>query len=227
MTENAPAETEALPAAGRWLPSDWVPVERRWFGFDRRTLRPTLIVAAVALAMNLIVPAIDDAIPTDDPIRAGDEVVLRDEVSFAPAAGWNLDEGVRRDEVPSAGNPPARAVVTSGDTSFEVITGTFDGDARQLLAQIKDTTDALNDSAGLHVTGDPVTITTEDGVRGLLSRFNGTASEGVLAAFVVDDVGVEIVATSPPTAGRPGEQDTIQQVAAMITSLTFGDGSDS
>ncbi|MFD6057503.1 hypothetical protein [Rhodococcus wratislaviensis] len=49
---------EARDAPARpFEPDDrWVPVDRRWFGLDRATIAPALIVLAVASVMALILP---------------------------------------------------------------------------------------------------------------------------------------------------------------------------
>ncbi|WP_405099315.1 hypothetical protein [Micromonospora sp. NBC_01412] len=73
----------------------WVPVERRWLGLDRRSLTPTIMVAAIAVLLTFVVPLIDRAVPQDDPIRAGERLDLGGGIVVTPPAGWELESGIR------------------------------------------------------------------------------------------------------------------------------------
>lgn len=213
------ATNEAPPTSTR--PVDWVPVEQRVLGFDRRSLLPAAIVAFLGLLGGLILPTINHSVDYDDVVRPGDVMALQGDVRFTPSDGWGITSGVRETDAPASGTFPDRAVVEDGDASLEVRTGAFDGDADALLERIKRTTDALNDDNGLHVTSDPVAYTTDDGTQGVIAEYSGDATDGVIAAFVVDGTGIEFVMTGPPDTRRA----TIEDVAAMIKSVraTRGD----
>ena len=99
-------------------PDGWVPADQRWFGLDRRTIAPTLTVFAVALAMSVVLPLIDDTIPYRDVVRAGDVIELRGDVTFVPDAGWGITSGVRAGHGPASGGYPDRATVVNEDTTF-------------------------------------------------------------------------------------------------------------
>ncbi|GAF44200.1 hypothetical protein [Rhodococcus wratislaviensis] len=216
---------EARDAPARpFEPDDrWVPVDRRWFGLDRATIAPALVVLAVASVMALILPAIDRAVPYEDTVAAGDVLEVNGDVTFSPATGWGITSGVRAGDRPVSGDYPDTATVVDGDVVFTVHTGEFDGDAEALLAQIADTTDALHGAQGFHVTGSPETIVTDTGDRGVIAGFSGTHSDGVIAAFVLDGRGVEVVATGPAEVSG----DTTVTIARMITSIGHrtGEGS--
>lgn len=48
-------------------PDDWIPVEHRWIGLDRRTIAPAVAVIITPLVYRWALPAIDDASPTTTP----------------------------------------------------------------------------------------------------------------------------------------------------------------
>lgn len=195
----------------------WVPVDRRLLGLDRATLLPAVVVLAVALLMGVVIPTVNSAVSYDDRVAAGDVMELRGGVTFTPAVGWGISSGLRSGDTPASGSYPTDATIEDGGVRFTVKTGAFTGDARALLSQIKETTEALDDT--VHIDGDPVVVTTEAGDRGVMARFAGPSYDGALAAFVFDGTGVQVVATGPADTERlPAEQ-----VAQMITSIRHGE----
>ncbi|CAM2988975.1 DUF4245 domain-containing protein [Prescottella defluvii] len=221
MTERLAPARSADSAVDCFEPDDrWVPVDRRWLGLDRRTILPTLVVLAFVLVMSVILPAIDGATPYDDTVAAGDVMEIEGGVTFVPAVDWGITSGVRAGDAPTSGSYPPSATVVDGDVSFSVRSAPFSGDATGLLDQIKQTSEALNGDNGFRVTGTPVDITTADGSRGVLARYSGTASEGVIAAFVFDGIGVEAVATGPAEIA----DDSSSDIGAMIASISHSMG---
>lgn len=201
-------------------PQDWVPADRRWLGFDRRTIWPALFVLSFALLMHFGIPGLNDAVEYDDPVVAGDVMAMSPGITFTPAPGWNIEKGVRLGDEPRSGVPNS-ASLSDGDVTYVVTTGPYDGDSSALIAQIKKTTDALNDKGDVHVVGDPVPITTTAGLGGMLVHYAGASTEGVLAAFVVDGTGISIVATGSEDLS----EQSIRDIAAMIASLGSTGGS--
>ncbi|GAA2648828.1 hypothetical protein [Paractinoplanes durhamensis] len=67
--------------------NDWVPVEHRWFGLDRRTFRPALISLAVALVLIYGWPALNKAIPWHNEITAGQVLDLGGGATAVPPVG--------------------------------------------------------------------------------------------------------------------------------------------
>ncbi|MEV0538612.1 hypothetical protein [Nocardia salmonicida] len=209
------AQAESVSSAEVFDPGDrWVPVDRRWWGMDRRTLLPALIVLALAFLQGVVLPRIDDAIPVADVTAAGDVIALKGGFTFTADAGWSLVEGELVGDEPTGQGYPDAAVLTRGGTQFTVRTGTFAGDSAALLDQIEQTQRQLG--SALTATGDPVAVTTLSGESGVMTRYAAPQMDGVLAAFVIDGTGVEIIALGPEQAG----QDILTDVGAMIATLT-------
>ncbi|MFD6178181.1 MULTISPECIES: hypothetical protein [unclassified Isoptericola] len=203
-----------LVTEGASPPPDWVPVERRWLGMDRRTLLPAaIVVVLVALAMWGL-PALDRAVPVDDPAQAGDVVRVGD-VEFDPAAGWNLDSGVLASDPPESGGFPDTAQVSKDGFVFSVASDEFDGTPRELMAQLQKNNERLKNGATIDM-GQVETFQTAQGERGVAGRFTFTGGTGLIAAYVFDGTGVEVVLTGPV------ETDDAQlegDVVSMIRSI--------
>lgn len=67
--------------------------------------------------------------------------------------------------------------------------------ARALLEQIETTTDTLATTGSFQVDGETTAVTTESGHRGVLARYANSISDGVIAALVIEGVGVSVIAT--------------------------------
>ncbi|NMM82844.1 hypothetical protein B2J88_00410 [Rhodococcus sp. SRB_17] len=201
----------------------WVPVDRRWFGLDRATLVPAAIVLAIAIVMSIVIPAINDSVPYDDGVVAGDVMEIEGGVTFIPALGWGITAGVRATDLPTAGSFPPRATLVNGGAMFTVYTAPFAGEANALLEQIKKTSDALATEKSLRVSDDSTAITTVDGLRGVLTSYSNSNADGVIAAFVVDGKGIEVVSTGPIDVDPTITDD----VARMIVSISHQTGEDS
>lgn len=195
-------------------PPDWVPVEQRRFGMDRRTLVPAAVVAAFVALAFWILPAIDSAIEVDDPIRAGDVVQVAS-VELVPATGWDLASGVRQGRAETTGQYPSQAVLTSGGLTFEVIVDDYDGTSADLLKQVEKNNTQVKDTS-FAVTGAPTTIENTNGDRGALATFTSASQDGFLGAYVFDGVGVEIVAIG--SSGIDDDQ-LAGDVARMLLSV--------
>ena len=194
----------------------WVPADERWFGLDRRTVRPTLAVFALAFVMSVVLPVIDATVPYHDIVKAGDVLELEGDVTFVPEAGWGITSGLRAGQAPLSGEYPATATVEDGAMKLTVRTGQFHGDANRLLDQIETTSEALNHGRGVHVTGRPTTIVTDQGKQGARVRVTGPHTAGIIAAFVFGGRGVEAVATGPSDAGA----EPAATVMRMIRSIS-------
>ncbi|MEE3851938.1 hypothetical protein VZC37_16470 [Gordonia sp. LSe1-13] len=191
----------------------WVPANRRWFGLDKATFLPAAVVAAIAVLMAVILPAIDDRIGYDDNVVAGDILELSGGVTFVPSVGWGITSGVRDNVGTPATGYPRDAAVEDGGVAFSVRTGPFTGDSEALLEQIKDTNDALG--SDFRITEDPVAIRTDDGTEGVIARFSNPQVDGVIAAFSVDGLGIQVVGTAP----LDYDESDAEELAAMIASI--------
>ncbi|MFZ0905508.1 MAG: hypothetical protein WAN71_16870 [Mycobacterium sp.] len=193
----------------------WVPADERRFGLDRRTIRPTLAVFALAFVMSVVLPVIDATVPYHDIVKAGDVLELAGDVTFVPEAGWGITSGLRAGHAPLSGEYPATAAVEDGALKFTVRTGQFHGDANQLLDQIETTSEALNRGRGVHVTGAPTTIVTDQGKQGARVRVTGPHIAGVIAAFVFGGRGVEAVATGPSDVGAEPTATVMRMIGSI------------
>jgi hypothetical protein len=202
------------PPTNQFDPGDrWVPVDRRWLGLDRATLLPAVVVLAFAFVLAAVLPAVNSAVEYDDTVTAGDVMEIAGGVTFEPATDWGITSGVGGGGPPPARGDTASATVEADDVSLTVRTGAFSGDARALLEQIRDTTTALDDS--IHIDGTPTPVTTDSGEHGYVARYAGPRFSGVLAAFVEDGRGVQVVATGPPDT----DQSRAEEISRMITSI--------
>lgn len=212
-------DVSAAAAAPRFEPDEgWVPADERRFGLDRRTLRPTLAVFALVVAMSVVLPVVNATVPYHDIVRAGDVMQIEGHVTFVPEAGWGITSGVRAGHPPISGQYPASATVEDGALKFTVRTGSFRGDADQLLDQIQTTSDALNRGRGVHITGAPATIVTTQGKQGATLRVTGPHTRGLIAAFVFGDRGVEAVATGPTDADTAHSAAVVRMIASIKAS---------
>jgi hypothetical protein len=212
--ETDVASTAVRP---RFEPDErWVPADERWFGLDRRTIRPTLAVFALAFVMSVVLPVIDAGVPYHDIVKAGDVLEVEGDVTFVPEAGWGITSGLRAGHAPLSGEYPATATVEDGATKFTLRTGQFHGDTDQLLDQIETTSEALNRGRGVHITGAPKTIVTDQGKQGATVRVTGPHTTGLIAAFMFGARGVEAVATGPSDAGS----EPTATVLRMIRSIS-------
>jgi hypothetical protein len=212
MIEVAPAA-----CAPRFEPDEgWVPADERLLGLDRRTLRPTLVVLALFVVMSVVLPVINAAVPYHDIVRPGDVMQIEGDVTFVPEAGWGITSGVRAGHPPMSGQYPTSATVEDGALKFTLRTGSFRGDADQLLDQIQTTSEALNRGRGVHITGAPATIVTAQGKQGATVR--GPHTGGVIAAFVFGDRGVEAVATGPTDAGAAQSAAVLRMIGSVNES---------
>jgi hypothetical protein len=211
------SDMASAAARQRFEPDErWVPADERWFGLDRRTIRPTLAVFALAIVMSVVLPIIDAGVPYHDIVRAGDVLEVEGGVTFVPEAGWGITSGLRAGHVPLSGEYPSTATVEDGALKFTVRTGQFHGDADQLLDQIETTSEALNRGRGVHITGAPTTIVNDQGKQGATVRVTGPHTAGIITAFVFDTRGVEAVATGPSDTGS----EPTATVWRMIRSIS-------
>ncbi|MFE5309763.1 hypothetical protein [Isoptericola sp. NPDC056578] len=196
------------------VPPDWVPVERRWLGMDRVTLLPAAIVVVLVAVAMWGLPALDRSVPVDDPAKAGD-VIRVDGVEFDPAAGWSIDSGVLASEPPESGGFPNTAQVSKDGFTFSVVSDTFDGTPAELMAQLQKNNERLSDGATIDM-GQVETFRTAQGERGVAGRFTFTGGTGLVAAYVFDGTGVEVVLTGPH---ETDDAELESDVVGMIRSI--------
>ena len=190
-----------------------VPLEHRGpLGLDRRSFPYGLFVIAVFLVSTVVLPRLDDALAWDDPVRAGEQLGLGEDLAITPPAGWNVEEGLRLGE--DNFGPPVGVTVVGHGVTVDVVVGTFDGTPVELLEQVEKVESATVD-ATFQFAHDPVTVTTESGEVGVVQTYSSLHGDGLVAALVVDGTGVEVTAT-----GRPSHMSAAaEELDAMITSI--------
>lgn len=207
-------------------PSDWVPVEHRILGIDRRTIAPALAVLAFMVLMAVGLPALDESVDYDDPIVAGDVMdLIGGTLTFVPAEGWNRVDGslVGEGAVESVGSV---STVVIEDVALSVTTGEFEGTPDELLDQINELNDTLQDPRGLGAAGPREEVTTPGGLTGVAETFTGLDERGVTGAFVVDvdgtSVGVEVVVKGSVESMA----DHFEEIITMLDSMSLASSDD-
>lgn len=206
--------------AGRHaVADDWVPVERRWLGLDRRTLLPGLVVLAIAILLRSVIPLIDQAVPGDAVIKAGQRLNFDNGLTVAPPAGWQLTDGilVGADTVrPGAGS--ATASFSTGGVGVQIQVAKFSGDANALLDQINRNDAATDARPDFAVTSNRTTITAAGGITGVAEDYASTSGDGILAAYTFPDgrgMAVEVVGAGNQLAAYA------KQIDEMLRSVTL------
>jgi hypothetical protein len=218
----AAVEADVMPPG-----DDFVPVEHRWLGLDKRAMPLTFVIVAIILVMTVVVPAIDQALSWDDEVRAGDLISMGEGVTFAPPVGWELSDGIRVGREPSTGvRGDSSATVAEGGVVVRVNQSGFDGSSDTLLDQVNRLRDRSNadENRAFKVTGPRQTVTTDSGLTGVSETFTSASGDGRLYAFVVDagDGGstpVGITITVEATADQYGADAST--IDALVASLTY------
>lgn len=201
-----------------------VPVEHRLLGLDRRQLPLALVVLAVILVMVVVVPAIDDAVPWDDPVRAGDVIDMGSGITFVPPVGWQLEGGIRVGDEPATGVSGARisAALVEGGVQLAVEASRFDGDADALLDQVNRLRDdsGARDDEGFHVTGPRRSTTTDSGLTGVTETVSAAAGDATVAAFAIDTESGTVGLTVTVDAAPDQYGEHAGDIAALLASIS-------
>lgn len=208
---STPGPTD-LPAVAGGRP----PVEYRLLGLDRRTFALPLIVVGVFVLWAFVVPAINGAVAYDDPVRAGDVLIIGSTATMAPPVGWGVDSGIRtRDRVRAGVSSPRVALVGDG-VSVTTSTGPFRGDAGALVERVSENDEKIAAASSFTVKGQPRTISI-DGRHGVVQEFKTVTGEGAVFGFVENGEGITLVVT--------GTEDALTQDATklgrMLASIDF------
>lgn len=204
------------------LSDDPAPAREHMLGFEKRTIRPAVIVIALVAVFVGLLPAIDQSIAYDREIAAGDIIDLGSGFTFVPAEGWGLASGMLvTDHTPSDPGSGSHldAILTSEGVSLRVITGPFSGTPEELLDQVRKLNQAFGVIEGYTVVTDMEPVTTDDGFEGMAQAFTGVNVEGIITTFVIDGVGIEFIISGPP-GSLAANDDTVPD---MISSLQQGE----
>jgi hypothetical protein len=193
-----------------------VPVEHRFFGLDKRTIPFAAVAVAVWLVWAVVLPQIDERVPWDDTIRAGQRLQVTDTVTFAPAEGWGLLSGLRTTDVTASGiRATPQTSITNDGVTFYVSPGAWDGTPRALLDQITKITTTESGSGGLEISTRPTTFQTASGLDGVLEGFKSPRVEGLIGAFVADGQGIQVQVVGP--VGQLNEH--ADEIGRMLSSF--------
>ncbi len=213
------AQTGASDRSEGLSPTGRVPVEHRFFGLDRRSLLPGLVVLALFALWTVVIPSLNDLLRYSQQTKAGDVFVLQRGLTMDAQPGWGVDSGLLATDDPKS--PAAVPVALSkAGVSFAVTTGPFRGDARELLRQIEKVDHAVAGDKAFHVSSDVATFHTDEGTRGVAQAYTTVAGAGVVTALVYGRTGVKITFTGPTAAMA----DRGEQVGKMIDSIRSFEG---
>ncbi|MET9633374.1 hypothetical protein ABZX92_38535 [Lentzea sp. NPDC006480] len=193
------------------MSEQWVPVEHRFLGLDRRTFRPALIVLAVALVLAYGLPAVNAAIPWHNEIKAGQVLDLGGGATAVPPVGWQLENGTLTGASPTS----LQVDLATGGATIGLRGASFTGSADAFLDQV------LRSQGSGGVAAGRGTVTTDGGLVGVAQSSSSPSGDGVQVAFKMSP-GVALlvrVRTAPGQFER--YEDT---VSALLRSITPGAG---
>lgn len=158
----------------------WVPVEHRLFGLDRRTFRPAVFVLVVALLLIYGWQTLDAAIPWHNRIKAGDVLDLGNGATAVPPVGWQLENGSLTG---TTGTSPTslNIVLATGGASIVMAGAAFRGSASAFLDQVQRSEAADQNQAA--ASGSRGTFTTASGLTGVVQSTGGPSRDELEAAF--------------------------------------------
>jgi hypothetical protein len=197
---------------------------RRFAGIDQRTVKPALLVLALAVLMSVVLPLIDRETAYRDEVHAGDIAEVADGITLVPTPGWDLATGALVGHTRSPVGSTATTQLIDGSVNFEVRAAPFDGTPSALLTRVNEINADLDRARGSGVAmTDRYVVTTGQGVAGVAQDFVGVDTQGSIVAFVfrprsrstASREGVEIV-VSGPKGSISRRRD---QIVAMIRSI--------
>jgi hypothetical protein len=212
-----PAQTDRLNRSEGLTATGRVPVEHRFFGLDRRSLLPGLVVIALFVLWTVIVPSLNDLLRYSQQTKAGDVFALNQGLTMDAQPGWGVDSGLLTTDTPRSGAAGEPVELSKGGVSFAVTSGPFRGGARALLGQIGKVDHALSGDEAFHVSGDVATFHTNEGHLGVAQAYTTVAGAGVVTALVYGGTGVKITFTGSTTAMA----DHGEEVGDMIDSIRY------
>jgi hypothetical protein len=199
---------------------EWVPVEERVAGFDRRSIWPGVVLLVVWVVWAFAMPAGNAVLDFDDATAAGDVIDLGDgEFTMITAPGWQLEEGVRTTADAEVG-VGAGAVLSRELVTIEVSTAVWQDDTTALLDRTLEISDALGDIPVADVR-DRIEIANVDGVTGQAASFVGADEQGLVVAYVFDQGPVPVGVTAVLSGDPDAPDDVGEDLATMVAGITY------
>lgn len=197
------------------------PVEHRFLGLDRRTFAFAIPVIAVAALWIFLIPGLNHALKYDDPIVAGDELLLAPGVTFTPTPGWNLEAGQRTTEKTRTKTEGGPALLTNGAITMRVSPKKFEGEPSELIEQIDKQSVSARGTEAFNVSGEQITIPVEgSAIDGVAEGYSAPGSEGLVAAYVFGKTGITVNAVGPTQEIT----EHAEEVAEMLASFAYDEG---
>jgi hypothetical protein len=207
-------------------------IVRHFTGIDSQTVKPALLVLALAVLMSVVLPSIDSAAPYRHALQKGDRTELADGITLDPAAGWDLGTGALVGHTRSGVGSTATTELVHGSVNLDVQTAPFAGTPSALLARVNRISAELHHARGSGPGTRHYAVTTSQGTVGVGEDFVGVGREGSVVAFVfrasgrmtggsrgqASREGVEIVVSGPKGPISRGRGD----IVAMIRSIRAG-----
>lgn len=191
---------------------------------DRRSVKPALLVLALAALMSVVLPFINSRTPYRNPIRRDDTAELADGITLVPAAGWDLSTGALLGHTRSPVGDTSTTELVDGGIDLGVQAAPFSGTPSTLLRRIKKISAELDHQRGDGTATHIYTVNTRQGAVGVGQDFVGVSRQGSVVAFVFRrrghavGEGVEVVVAGPkgPISRARGD------IVAMIRSIRTG-----
>jgi hypothetical protein len=198
-------------------------------GIDRRTVKPALLVLALAVLMSFVLPSIDRDTPYRDTVHNGDVAEIADGITLVPTPGWDLASGALAGHTRSPVGSTGTTELVDGSVDFEVQAAPFAGTPSALLSRINKINSDLEHARGRAAAmSDRYAVTTRQGVVGVAEDFVGVEKQGSIVAFVFRPPtrstasrgqstreGVEVVVSGPKGSISRRRDD----IVAMIRSI--------
>ncbi|MDX2972929.1 hypothetical protein [Kribbella solani] len=205
-------------------PADWVPVEHRLFGLDRRTFAAGFTALAIALVLIYGFQGLNAAIPWHNEIKAGQVIDLGDGATAVPPVGWQLEHGTL---VGGAGAIPTalQVLLASGGATIEADGTTYDGPAAAFLDRVQ-----KSEGASANVGGSRGSLTTAAGLVGVVQSSTGPGGDAIDVAFKMAVGPADVVESAPALVVRirtaAGQFERYEdEVAAFLRSIKPGTAS--
>ena len=202
-------------------PRDWVPVEHRFLGLDRRTFAAGFSALGIALALIYGSQALNAAIPWHNEIRAGQVLDLGGGATAVPPVGWQLEQGTLTDGA-GASATGLEVLLASGGATIEMDGTSFNGSADAFLDQVER---SEGDTPG--ITSARGSVTTDAGLVGVVESGTGPSGDAIDVAFKMAVGTTEATNSAPALLVRvrtaAGQFERYQaEVAAMLRTITPG-----
>ncbi|HSO98055.1 MAG TPA: hypothetical protein VLP43_03815 [Solirubrobacteraceae bacterium] len=215
---------EAMSAPSHTAPRSSTSDRRRLAGIDPQTVRPSLLVLALAILMSVVLPSINSHTSYRHPIRRGDVAKLADGVTLVPAARWDLASGALVGRARSQVGNTATTELVNGSVRFTVQAASFAATPAALLRRVKQISSELDHTRGRGVATRVYTVRTRQGAVGVGQDFAGVSRQGSVVAFVfrlrgqTTGEGVEIVVSGPRGQISRGRGDIVAMIRSIRTA---------